>query len=444
MTRRSLFGGVVCSAGALALAACGGEAATPEAVTPEAEVPAAVATPEAGQATLVSALLVLRGQDPTWVNSWHSVFASFQAKHPAYKLEINDSTFAGVTSRALTFMAAGFTFDAIYGFIDWLALFADAGIIQAIDPFLTTDTEVSRNDFHEFGILKHKGLAYGLAWRLTAHPIWSNDDKFREAGLKTPAMREAEGNWNWEAALDAAVKLTKRAGDRVTLGGLQVFPMFTSFLPYYAWAWGTDLWNASCTRAMFDSPEFTDAMQYCVDLFATHKVIGGNFLFGTQGMVERAPDSVGQFQVGIAARDLFSIGMAPRPRGPRGHRGTVMTPSAILLGNGAKNAEGAWAFLKYTVSAAAQPHFAAFGQGRFTASKYQEPLTLYPFENPEVYKQMTQEGRPEPQLLQQKDFYAVWRVTWDAMVKGSLTVAEGMARIQEQAQGWIDTGGCLG
>ena len=204
------------------------------------------------------------------------------------------------------------------------------------------------------------------------------------------------------------------------------------------------LWDEGCSEATLNTPEFTDAVQYCVDLFAKHNVIGGNFLYGTQGMVERAPDAVRQFGEWIAARDQFSIGMAPRPQGPNGDRGTVMTPSALLLGNGAKNAEGAWAFLKYTVSAAAQPHFAVFGQGRFNANKHLAPLTLYRFENPAVYTQMLHEGRPEPQLLQQRDFYAAWRGTWSAMVEGSLTVAEGMAQTQEQVQGWIDAGGCLG
>ena len=443
MTRRFLFSKAMSGASVLALAACGETSTSPEAEeAPQAENEA-VENPKAGQATLVSALLVLRGQDSAWINAWHTVFANFQAEHPAYKLEINDSTFGGVTSRALTFMAAGFTFDAIYGFIDWLGLFADAGIIQSINPFLTTDTDVSLDDFHDFGILRHKGLDYGLAWQLAAHPIWFNADKFGEAGLQTPAALEADGNWTWQAVLDAAVKLTKRAGDNITFGGLQVFPMFTSFLPYYAWAWGADLWDEGCTRATFDTPEFADAVQFCVDLFAQHKVIGGNFLYGTQGMVERAPDVARQFDQGIAARDLFSIGMAPRPQGPNGDRGTVMTPSAILLGNRAKNAEGGWAFLKYTVSAAAQPHFAVFGQGRFNANKHLTPLTLYPFENPDVYTQMLQEGRPEPHLLQQGEFYAAWRATWSAMVEGSLTVAEGMAKTQGQVQGWIDKGGCL-
>jgi ABC-type glycerol-3-phosphate transport system substrate-binding protein len=426
------------------LAACGETATSPKSEAAPQEEIKAVETPKTGSATLVSTLMVLRDRSQTWIDSWHAVFAGFEARHPEYKLEVNPSTFGQIPSRALTFMAAGFTFDAIYGFIDWLGLFADAGIIQSINPFLQTDSDKSLDDFHDFGILRHKGIVYGLAWQLNAHPIWFNTDSFRETGLKTPAELEAEGNWTWEAVLDAALKLTKRTEDAITYGGLQIFPMFTSYLPYYAWAWGTELWDASCTQSLFDAPEFSDAVQYCVDLFTKHRVIGGNFLFGTQGMFERAPEGVRQFNEGIASRNLFSIGMAPRPQGPHGDRATVMTPGAIHLGNNAKNPDGAWAFLKYTVGSAAQSNFAAFGQGRFTAYKHLEPLTIYPFESADIYKLMTSEGRPEPQLLQQKNFYNAWRETWDAMVEGSLTVSDGMARTQKQVQGWIDTGGCLG
>ena len=443
MTRRILLRGAASSAGMVALAACGTATATPESGEAPQEETKTEVSPKTMAQTTVSALMVLRGQNETWIKSWLTIFADFEAKHPERKLEIIDSAFDQVSARAATTMAAGFTFDAIYGYFGWLGLFVDAGIIQAISPLLAKDTEVSQDDFYEFGFLKHKGIAYGLAWLLTAHPIWSNNDKFVEAGLKTPAELEAEGNWTWEAALEAAVRLTKRDGDDITFGGLRIYPMYTSNLPYYAWAWGADLWNEGCTQATFHTPAFADAVQFCVDLFAKHKVIGGNFLEGTLGMFERATGGVRQFKERITANDLFEIGMAPRPKGPNGERATVMTPSGIFIGYGAKNAEGGWAFGKYTVSADALPEIAATGHGRFTANKNLEPLTQYPYENPEVYKQMASEGRPVPQLLKQDDFTTEWRATWDAMVKGSLTVAEGMAKTQAQMQGWINRGGCL-
>ena len=444
MTRRILLSGASSGAGMLALAACGAATTTPESgEAPQEETKTEESSPKTMAPTTVSALMVLRGQNQTWINSWLTIFANFEAKHPEYKLEITDSAFDQVSARATTTMAAGFTFDAIYGYFGWMGLFSDAGIIQSINSFLAKDTEVTQDDFYEFGFLKHKGIAYGLAWLLTAHPIWSNNDKFVEAGLKTPAELEAEGNWTWDAALDAAVRLTKREGDDIAFGGLRIYPMNTSYLPYYAWAWGADLWNEGCTQATFNTPAFTDAVQFCVDLFAKHKVIGGNFLEGTLGMFERATGGVRQFEERIAANDLFEIGMAGRPKGPNGDSATVMTPIGIFIGEGAKNPEGGWAFLKYTVSADALPEVAATGQGRFTANKNLEPLTLYPYENPEVYKQMASEGRPVPQLLKQGDFNTEWRATWDAMVEGSLTVAEGMAKTQEQVQGWINKGGCL-
>ena len=443
MTRRFLLSGASSGAGMLALAACGTATMAPDTGEAPATEAKAEEAPKAMEPTIVSAMMVLQGQNETWINSWNTIFANFEAKHPEYKLEITDSTFGEVTTKAGAALAAGISFDDIYGYFGWLGPFVDGGIIQPVTPLLAKDTEVSPDDFYESGILKYKGVAYGLAWLLTAHPIWSNNDKFVEAGLKTPAELEAEGNWTWEAVLDAAVRLTKREGDEIAFGGLRIYPTHTSYLPYYAWAWGADLWNEGCTQATFNTPEFADAVQFCVDLFAKHKVIGGNFLEGTMGMFERATGGVRQFEERITANDLFEIGMAGRPKGPNGDSATVMTPIGIFIGEGAKNPEGGWAFLKYTVSADALPEVAATGQGRFTANKNLEPLTLYPYENPEVYKQMASEGRPVPQLLKQSDFNTEWRATWDAMVEGSLTVAEGMAKTDEQVQGWINEGGCL-
>ncbi len=443
LTRRILLGGAAGSAGALALAACGGAAATPESVAPPpAETPDGVET-QAAAPTLVSALMALRGQSDMWQRAWDRIFAKFTAAHPAYTLEINDSTLAGVTSRAATFMAAGFTFDAIYGSWEWLGLFVDAGIIQSLDPQLANDAEVAPADFHEFGMLKHKDITYGLAWQLTAHPFWSNDDAFLAAGLKTPAELEDAGNWTWDAVLAAAVELTTRDGAAIAFGGLQVYPMLTTHLLYHAWAWGADLWDEGCAQATCNTPAFAAAVQYCVDLFAAHRVIGGDFLRGTQGMVERATAGLPRFEAEIAARDLFAIGMAPRPRGPNGDRATVMTPGGIFIGAGAKNAEGAWAFIKHTVSATVLPELTAIGQGRFTANMHLQPLTVYPYENAAHYEQMARTGRPAPRLRQQRAFDAAWRATWDAMVEGSLTVAAGVAQLQERVQGWIDTGGCV-
>ena len=427
----------------MALAACGEAGAAPESgEAPRAETKTEESAKSAKPA-VVSTLMALRGRSETWVNAWHSIFAGFEAAHPDYTLEVIGVTRERVPGRALTTMAAGFTFDAIYGEVGWLGLFVDAGIIQSLNPFLSRDLEVSPDDFYEYGLLKHKGTPYSVAWQLTGRPFWFNYDKFAEAGLKTPAALEADGAWTWEAVLDAAARLTQRDGDDITCGGLGIYPMLTSHLPNYAWAWGADLWNERCTQAAFATPAFAEAVQFCVDLFARHRVIGGNFLAGTQGMVEGATGGLRRFEETITARGRFTIGMAPRPKGPNGERATAMTASGVFIGERAKNGEGAWDFIKYTVSAAALPHVAAMGHGRFIASKNLEPLTLYPYENAAHYKQMAREGRPVPQLLRQDEFTAAWRATWDAMVDGSLTVAAGLAKTQEQAQGWLDVGGCV-
>ena len=69
MTRRYLLKGVAGSAGMLALAACGTATMMTEAgEAPETEAKAEEA-PKAMEPTIVNALMVLQGQNETWINS---------------------------------------------------------------------------------------------------------------------------------------------------------------------------------------------------------------------------------------------------------------------------------------------------------------------------------------------------------------------------------------
>ena len=107
LTRRYLLKGAAGSAGLLALAACGTATMMPqEGAAPEEEAKAEEA-PQAMEPKVVSALMVLQGQNETWINSWNTIFANFEAKHPEYTMEITDSTFGEVTTKAGAALAAG-------------------------------------------------------------------------------------------------------------------------------------------------------------------------------------------------------------------------------------------------------------------------------------------------------------------------------------------------
>ena len=93
MTRRFLLKGAAGSAGMLALAACGTATMAPETGEAPKEEMKAEEAPKAMEPTIVSAMMVLQGQNETWINSWNTIFANFEAKHPEYKMEITDSTF---------------------------------------------------------------------------------------------------------------------------------------------------------------------------------------------------------------------------------------------------------------------------------------------------------------------------------------------------------------
>ena len=99
MTRRILLRGAASSAGMVALAACGTATATPESGEAPQEETKTEESPKTMAQTTVSALMVLRGQNETWIKSWLTIFADFEAKHPEHKLEIIDSAFDQVSSK---------------------------------------------------------------------------------------------------------------------------------------------------------------------------------------------------------------------------------------------------------------------------------------------------------------------------------------------------------
>ena len=80
MTRRSLLTGVAGGAGMLALAACGTATMMPDEGEAPAEETKAEEAPKAMEPTVVNALMVLQGQNETWINSWNTIFANFEAQ----------------------------------------------------------------------------------------------------------------------------------------------------------------------------------------------------------------------------------------------------------------------------------------------------------------------------------------------------------------------------
>jgi multiple sugar transport system substrate-binding protein len=439
LSRRTFLGGSALAGAGLLLAACG-QVQMMEAT--ESEEPKAAEKTEMAEAAVVNYLHVDQAQNQVWQDSWAEIFASFAAKHPDLEVVMTGTSFGDLPDKAGTAQAGGIAFDAIYGYFAWLGPFIESEIIQNIDPFLAKDPDVSPDDFYDATKERYQGKTYGLAWFSNGKEIWFNRNLFTEAGLKMPDEMEADGEWTYDAMLEAAKVLTRVEGDEIVQGGVQLHPRYTSYLCFYAWAWGADFWDEGCTRPTFNTDAFREAVQFQVDLVNKHQVQGGSYVKGTQAMYNIGSFAVRTWEAEITPNKLFEIGMAPMPNGPAG-REIALANNAMYLGGSGANPDGGWEFLKHTVSADVVDQVAAMGGGRYVANKNITPATTTDYENIDVYLAQAANSRITPTILKQGEFNPAWQETWKELLGGSLTVPEALDRTQGQLENWLAEGGCI-
>lgn len=444
LSRRNLLRGALVTGAVAISAACGAVPVAPADAGEEGEAPkAAESAPKDEGPKTVNFLHVLEGQNETWRNGWAEVVETFEAKNPGHKIAIADSAFGELPTKAAAAQAGGIKFDIIYGYFGWVGTFVAGNIVQPLDPIIATDPEIDPANFHEAAKWIHKGQNYGVAWWINSREIWYNKSLIVNAGLKTPTELEAEGNWTWDAALEAAINLTKVEGDEVVVGGMGTQPHVPSVLTYYSWAWGAEFWNPDCTQGGFGSDAFRDAVQFQADTFTKHRVQGGNYFEGNTAIYHTGHFQIRRINEQVTPTNLFEVGMAPTPNGPGGRKAAYAVV-AIHLGSQSENPEGGWEFIKHTVIGDLQEIWVPQGGGRYPADLRREPITTKDYEDASVYKTIASIANATPTLIQQGDFNDIWRnETWPAIVEGAITVPEALQKTQDQVQGWLDDRGCL-
>ena len=114
----------------------------------------------------------------------------------------------------------------------------------------------------------YAGKVYGIPFQRSTPVMYYNKDAFQEAGLdpEKPPL-------TWDELVQAAQKLTKRDGDRVTRWGLEL-PLEAFNWFYYAlvYANGGESLSPDGTRVLWDQPKPLESLQFWYDLVNKHKV----------------------------------------------------------------------------------------------------------------------------------------------------------------------------
>jgi ABC-type glycerol-3-phosphate transport system substrate-binding protein len=104
--------------------------------------------------------------------------------------------------------------------------------------------------------------------------LFYNPALFERAGVTTPGELNEAGKWTVDAFLDAAKKLTRRAGG----GAAEVWGTEGQFVHHSLWlswvaAWGGQFLNKEGKAILLDQPAAVEALQWQQDLMLRHAVM---------------------------------------------------------------------------------------------------------------------------------------------------------------------------
>jgi multiple sugar transport system permease protein len=301
---------------------------------------------------------------------WRNVIDRFQEEHPEVTIdpEYSPGDYAQKLRLRLISNTAS---DLILMDDESFPGYSERGYLVDLAALLERDAEdLNLDDFLPTSLesFNFRGVQGGMPWGGFPVLMFYNKDMFDAAGVPYP-----EDDWTWEDFRVIARKLTRDTdgngvpdefGANVGFGFLDMEPVI--------WGFGGDILNEDSTRAVIDSPEALEALQFIYDIkFEDHSTAWMGESEGMAKEVELLTGKVGMVMSGwYLARQLMDIkggmrwGIAPMPSGPRGDRYTRVSWDGISINNAISDEKKAmcWEFLKFLLREDTQAFIAELGR----------------------------------------------------------------------------------
>ncbi|RIK37107.1 MAG: hypothetical protein DCC55_25300 [Chloroflexi bacterium] len=356
LTRRTFLRGAASVAGLAALAACAPAA-------PGAQPAGEDAAPAAEQVTLTFIVDTINEGHIQMRDKWAQ---EFMDANPEVRIDHQTVPQEYVT-KIQTLYAAGTPAD-IYRYLQEVTpiiTVAEKNMHLQLDDFVAADS-YDIDDFRPDAITLYtwEDKLYALPRDYGNQNIYYNIDLFEEAGVPVPTANWEDRDWNFETFLDAAMKLTKREGDRTTQWG---FLVNRAQRPWASWLYSNggglvhkDDRGVATESAMTDEAS-VEALQFVQDLMHVHKVaptpdleseMGGFELFasGRVAMMVNNPSAVNRYRT----IEAFRWDVATLPIGKAERRGTGGGGTGWAAAAATSAPEWAWKFIAHISSAQAE------------------------------------------------------------------------------------------
>ncbi|HSB68224.1 MAG TPA: ABC transporter substrate-binding protein [Candidatus Methylomirabilis sp.] len=296
---------------------------------------------------------------------------AFEKEHPDITLTLVDSPFTGFHDKAITLFQAQKLADILMVQVDWVAEYADLGMLEPLDGWLLKEPKEFLANIPAAFQQKWRGKQYYLPLHSGCVALYWNTEIFKSAGIPGPPK-------TWDEYVQIARKVTNPEKKIfATTATLQIEPptnMTYDIYPLILQA-GGDILDEKANKAAFNSPAGVKAIEWYVDLVNKHKVAVPGVLSNGE-KEKRANFGAGNIAMmfegpwGVAIQKNLNPNLkydtAPLPKGMT--TGTVVRGALDTMTTQAQNKEAAWKFLRW-ISGPVGNEMWAKGTGDFPGRK---------------------------------------------------------------------------
>ena len=276
--------------------------------------------------------------------------AAFEKDNPDIKLTLIDSPFTGFHDRAVVQHQAKRLPDVLMIQVDWVAEFADLGMIEPLDSFIAKEAPAFMQAIPTTFHAKWKGKQYYLPLETGSIALFYNTDIFKAAGVAGPPK-------TWDQFIEVAKKVNNPdkkifavtgtlATEPPTNMAYDIYPLIVQN--------GGKLIDGSTNKAAFNSPEGVKAIEWYVQRMNGDKITAPGILSNGE-KEKRANFSSGNIAMmfegpwGIAIQRQLNpnlqFDVAPMPLGVT--NGTMVRGSLNTMTTTSQNKDAAWKLMRW-------------------------------------------------------------------------------------------------
>lgn len=272
------------------------------------------------------------------------IMDEFSKLYPDYEIEMVYIPYNSFSEQVLSMAAANNLPDVLWVKDSYLAMLAEKGILENLEPYLSKDESFNPDKYvnNALEYTQVNGTQYALPRDVGVQVMALNLDVFEAAGVPLP-----DPDWTWEDMIEIGQQLTQTSSE----GKIDIYGL--GWLDYESLIFsnGGRLFSEDGTKAYFDEPKTMEAIQMYGDLINVYHIspspsesqgLGNVFFGGKAGMAVVGPWD-------FATLDSLDLNydIVPFPSGPQGDGVMKLSGLPISMNAASEHKEIAYELIKF-------------------------------------------------------------------------------------------------